>query len=325
MLRLLLHFFSALCTVALRRSRTGPACPGWSFGFEVLVQTLRLHSHWMATLPVPALRRAADQLKSRIEGGVSMSKDRIGDVPVTSFLAPEVVSGRVILYLHGGGYVFGSAAQDAGIASQLAKRGHARVVAPDFRLAPEATYPAAVEDVVRVYRRLREQGEREVVIAGLSSGAGLALSVLMTLRDAHEPLASRAILLSPMVDATGTSVSWSANAALDWGQPDALLRWARFYAGSRSPADPGISPVNGNLGGLPPILVVVGELELGHDDAATLVRRAQKAGVEAVLHVEPDMVHAFMTFGRSDAPTRHALDLIEQFLNLPKSWPASGQ
>jgi acetyl esterase/lipase len=314
MIRLIGHFIRALISVAWRRVRYGPRRPTWSFGFEALVEGLRLQFRWLAVLPIPALRRAGEQLKGRVAPGISVSSERIGNVPVTCFTSHED-SDRVVLYLHGGGHVFGSAAQDAGIASQLAGLARGRVVAPNFRLAPEAPYPADVEDVIAVYEHLRSHiGHEDVVLVGLSSGGGIVLSTLVHLRDTGKPIPSRAILLSPMVDASGTSASWSSNADVDWTLAEAGLRWAKMYAGSRNTSDAEISPVNAKLEGLPRLLVVVGDAELLRDDSIRLAERGRAAGVDVTLHVEPDMVHAFMTLGRDDAPTRRTLDLVARFL-----------
>jgi monoterpene epsilon-lactone hydrolase len=114
--------------------------------------------------------------------------------------------------------------------------------------------------------------------------------MLVRLRDAGKPLPSRALLLSPMVDATGTSPSWSANADVDWVEAEVGLRWAEMYAGGRRLQDAEVSPVNARLEGLPPILAIVGGAELLRDDAVRLAERARAAGVEIDLHIEPAMV-----------------------------------
>jgi epsilon-lactone hydrolase len=313
MLHLVVAFVRALGLVAWRRSRLGPRRPSWTLGFEVLVEALRIHTRWLTTLPIPAMRRAAESLKGRVARGVAVRRDRVSDVPVTWFTPPEVTA-RVLLYLHGGGHVFGSAAQDAGIASALARVARARVVAPDYRLAPEAPYPDDVDDVMALFSGLREASHDDIVLVGLSSGGGLALATLTRLRDERLPLPSSAIVLSPMVDATATSASWSTNADVDWLAADAGIRWAKMYAGSRETIDAGISPVNAGLDALPPLLVVVGDAELLRDDALRLADNARAAGVDVTLHVEPDMVHAFMTFGRDDAPTRRTFEAIRTFL-----------
>jgi epsilon-lactone hydrolase len=134
------------------------------------------------------------------------------------------------------------------------------------------------------------------------------------LRDAGKPLPLHSVLLSLMVDATGKSASWSTNASVDWAPPEAGLRWAKMYAGTRDTSDSGISPVHAKLDGLPPLLVVAGDAELLRDDAVRLAERGRAVGVDVTLHVEPAMVHAFIAFGRNDPPTRRTLDVIARFL-----------
>ncbi len=312
MLRLLGHFLRAFAGVTLRRLRGRSRRPSWSFGFEVFVQGLRLHMQWIVSLPIPAMRRAADALRGRIAPGTRVREDRLAGVRVLWFHPPEARDG-VLLYLHGGGHVLGSPAQDRGIASELARLAHVPVVSPDYRLAPDATYPADLEDALAVYDRLAQTEPGAIVLAGLSAGGGLALALLTRLRDEGRPMPARAVLLSPAVDATGTSPSWSSNADADWLAPEIGVRWSRMYAGTRDLTDPGVSPVNAKLEGLPPLLVIAGAAELLRDDAARLAERARAAGVDVTLHLEPDMVHAFMTFGRHDEATRRTFERMETF------------
>jgi acetyl esterase/lipase len=314
MLRLLGHFVLALLVTAGRRVGGRRIRPRWSFGFEVLVEGLRRHTAWLVSLPIPAMRSAAASLSVPLPPGITQRRETIAGVPVTWFEAPGA-GDRVVLYAHGGGHVFGSAAQDRGMASELARLAGAKVVAPDYRLAPEDPCPADVDDLVAVYETLATQPPGPpLAIVGLSAGGGAALAALMRLRDAGKPLPKRAVLLSPMVDAEGTSPSWSSNAGVDWPAPAAGRRFGALYAGKRPLADPEVSPVNGRLEGLPPMLVIVGDAELLRDDAFALAERARAAGVGFGLHVEPDMVHAFMTLGRKGPSIERAFAHIRAFL-----------
>lgn len=231
-----------------------------------------------------------------------------------TWFEPVTKDNRTVLYLHGGGYFFGSAAQDRGVASRLAVTLKARVAAPDYRLAPEAPFPAALDDAVSTFTALLDAGHSNIVLVGLSSGAGLAVSLLVRLRSMGAPLPARVVLLSPMVDATGTTPSWTTNVSVDWGEPTALVRWAQLYAGALHPAAPEISAIHADLTGLPPILVANGEAELLADDAQSFVERAKRAGLRVIHHIEPDMIHAFMTFGRKDEATTRTFDRISRFV-----------
>lgn len=313
MLRLLVHGLVALITTAWRRARFGPRRASWSFGFEVLVATLRLHARWLARLDIAALRRATEGMRAPLAPGVTARTERVQGVPVTWF-EPSTNGGRTVLYLHGGGYVFGSASQDRGIASRIAVALGARVAAPDYRLAPEHPFPAAVEDVVATYTGLVSAGHSSLILVGLSSGAGLAVSALTRLRAKGGPLPAGVVLLSPMLDLTGKSPSWSANEGVDWGVPRALVRWGALYAGSLDPSAPEVSPVHADLTGLSPMLVVNGDAELLADDARTFVERARSAGVPVTHHVERDGIHAFMALGRNDDATTRAFEQITAFV-----------
>lgn len=312
MLRLLVHGLIALIITAWRRARSGPRRPSWSFGFEAMVTALRLHARWLARIDVAALRRATGGMRAPLAPGVSVRTESVRGVPVTWF-EPATNVGSTILYLHGGGYVFGSADQDRGIASRIAGVLGARVVAPDYRLAPEHPFPAAVDDVVATYTGLLEAGHAPHMLVGLSSGAGLAVTTLARLRAAGVALPAGVVLLSPMLDLTGTSRSWSANAGVDWGIPRALRRWGALYAGSLDPSSPEVSPVHADLRGLPPMLVVNGDAELLADDASVFVERARSAGVPAIHHVERDGPHAFMALGRNDDATARVFEQMTAF------------
>ncbi len=312
MFRFLAHLFQATVAVTWRRARFGARLSSWSFGFEVLVAALRLHTRWLAKLPIPALRQATAGMLGPMTHGVTSRADHLAGVPVTWFEPGSMNPAKIALYLHGGGYVFGSAAQDRGVASRIARALNVSVAAPDYRLAPEAPYPAAVDDVVAVYRELCAR-RTNVVLVGLSSGAGLAVALLARLRAGDEQLPTGVILLSPLLDATCSSATWSSNEGVDWGAPSAVAHWTKLYAGDVDRADPGISPVNADLKGIPPILVVSGAAELLHDDARCFVERALGSGVSVSHHVEPDMVHAFMTLGRDDGPTTRTFERIAAF------------
>lgn len=327
MLRLLGYLLCALVSVSWRRLAHGRRRPQWAFGFETLVTAMRGYSRWLGTLPFPQMRQEAAHLTQRPPAGVATRTETLGGLR-TMHCAPEgtVSSGRVILYLHGGGFVFGSPEQDGALIARLALRCRAEVVAPAYRLAPEDPYPAAVDDAVALYRAVLAAGQaaREVSLVGLSAGAGIALAALVQLRDAGERLPSSVVLLSPMVDCTASSPSWKDKALYDWGQRDVLLAWARAYARDRSLDDPGVSPLQAELHGLPPVLVVAGDLELGRDDAVLLAEKMKAAGTDVVLHLEPDMVHGFVTFDEKLAAVGHTLEAVGAFVRKAPSGRGEG-
>jgi acetyl esterase/lipase len=196
-------------------------------------------------------------------------------------------SGVTLLYLHGGGYVACSAEMHRPITVRFAQHG-LRVFAPDYRMAPEHLFPGAVEDAVAVYRDLTGK----IVVAGDSAGGGLALALLISLRDAGLPLPSAVALFSPWTDlaATGESlVSNDRRCALFHGAN--IGTGARFYLGDADPRNPLASPLYADLSQLPPMLIHVGENEVLLDDSKRLAEKARAAGVKVELKIWPVVPH----------------------------------
>lgn len=216
----------------------------------------------------------------------------------------------VLVYLHGGGYTTCSPRTHRAIVAELAAASGRRVFAPDYRLAPEHPYPAALDDALTVVRALREVAG-EITLGGDSAGGGLALAVLLTLRDAREPMPSRAVLISPWVDLTLSADSIDENAPFDYLSRDILERSAAAYAAAEDRHAHRISPLLAELAGLPPLLIQVGGMETLRDEAVALARRARGAGVRVDLEVEEGAFHVFQAFvplvpGAADALRRAA-------------------
>lgn len=215
----------------------------------------------------------------------------------------EWVRGRstdsgTLLYLHGGAFVLCSSATHRPVTSAFARRGFG-VFAPDYRLAPEHPYPAALEDCHAAYRGLLADGvdPARLVLAGESAGGGLVLSLLLRLRDEGLPLPAAAAVFSPWSDLSLSGESLVANDALDAMFHAAQAPWlAAQYVGAADPRDPYLSPVFGDYAGLPPLLVQVGQHELILDDARRVAARAEAAGVPVALSVWRDVPHGWQLF-----------------------------
>ena len=221
---------------------------------------------------------------------------------------PPVNRERVVLLLHGGGYASGSPRTHRKLAANLSRAAFARVLTPDYRLAPEHPFPAGVKDALRAYGWLLEQGisADNIVIGGDSAGGGLALSMLMALRDAGASLPRAAVLLSAWTDLTASSPSFGANKKLDVLVTRQSLRSAGArYAGDRDPADPMASTLFADPAGLPPLLLQVGGDEVLLDDSRLFAERARAAGVDATLRVIDGMWHVFQ-FGAPEIPEAQA-------------------
>lgn len=207
---------------------------------------------------------------------------------------PLVDRGRVVLWLHGGGYNAGSPKIYRKMAAHMSKAAHARVLVPDYRLAPEHVFPAAVKDALVVYGWLLQQGfeARNVVIGGDSAGGGLTLSTLLALREAGAELPRMAVLLSPWTDLSCSSPTYERLRKLDpIIDKEGLAGAGRMYAGDRDPRDPMASPMFADLRGLPPMLVHAGGDEVMLDDSRIFADRAKAAGVEVSFKIYDGMWH----------------------------------
>jgi acetyl esterase/lipase len=209
---------------------------------------------------------------------------------------PGADPSRVVMFLHGGGYVSGSIASHRGTVSQLGREAGTRTLALGYRLAPEHPFPAALEDALAAYRFLLAQGFRaeDIAIGGESAGGGLTIATLAALRDAGDPLPGCAWCASPWVDLEMTGATMATKDAEDPLIHKAYLEdLARQYLAGADPRDPRASSLHADMRGLPPLLIQVGSAETLLDDAVRLAGAAGAAGVEVTLRVWPDMIHAW--------------------------------
>ncbi|MFK7916008.1 MAG: alpha/beta hydrolase [Pseudomonadales bacterium] len=202
---------------------------------------------------------------------------------------------RVVLYFHGGAYVMGSRNTHRGLASRIARAAQARVLLPDYRLAPEQPFPAAIEDAMSCWRWLIAQGNtpHNMAIAGDSAGGGLALATLFALKTAAEALPACAVGLSPWTDLEGTGPTAEPGAVDDpMLTPDGLRTSGLQYAAGDL-RNPLAAPLHGNPQGLPPLLLQVGTREILLSDSTRFAEKAQAAGVEVTLEIEDGLIHVW--------------------------------
>ena len=222
-----------------------------------------------------------------------------GGVPCEMAIADVATSATATLYLHGGGYVIGSARTHRELAKRLSAATGGAVLTPNYRLAPENPFPAAVEDAVSAYEWLLDQGRapETLAIAGDSAGGGLTIAALLSLRDRWLPMPSCAACLSPWVDMEGLGESMSGRAALDpMVQRDGLLAMAELYLAGENPRNPLAAPIYADLSGLPPLLIQVGTRETLYDDAARLANLANRAEVSTRFEPWAEMIHVWHLF-----------------------------
>jgi acetyl esterase/lipase len=237
-------------------------------------------------------------------------------IPAEWIETPGAESG-VLLYLHGGAFVLGSIDASREWVVRLTRATHTRAMIVGYRLAPEYPYPAALYDATVAYLRLLEEGiaPSQVILAGDSAGGGLALSMLVGLRDAGHPLPAGAVCISPWTDLalTGDSIQDKAQADPILTPRD-LEMYAGYYAGTVQRTEPLLSPLYADLAGLPPLLIQVGQEEILLDDAVRCARKARAAGVDVTLETWEGMFHVFHMLPFLPE-TKRALDAIAAFVS----------
>ncbi len=230
---------------------------------------------------------------------------------------PDARADAAVLYLHGGGYVIGSPRSHRHLAAAIGAAARARVLLPDYRLAPEHPFPAAVDDAVAAYRWLLDRAiaPARIVIAGDSAGGGLTVATLLALREAGVALPAGGVCISPWVDLTCGGASYRSRADADpIVKRESVGQMATAYLAGKDAKTPLASPLFADLRGLPPLLIHVGDDEVLLDDAVELADRARKAGVEATLDVWSRMVHVWHWFFPMLDEGPAAIDRIGEFV-----------
>ncbi len=246
---------------------------------------------------------------------VRVSAAQVNGIPGEWLESPNSAQ-SILLYLHGGGYFGCSAETHRAITAYFAMHG-SRVFAPNYRLAPENPFPAAVDDATAVYRGLLAAGysPQRIVVAGDSAGGGLALSLLLVLRAAGTPLPAAAALFSPWTDLAATGESIRTNSALCamFNGPD-IGPSAHHYLGSADARNPLASPLYADLTGLPPLLIHVGADECLRDDSTRIAEKACAAGVAVELKIWPVVPHAWQLAPHKIPEARQSLRESAEFL-----------
>lgn len=251
--------------------------------------------------------RTVEERRDRLDGlarvfplpdDVSRTELRLGGVPCVRLEPPGAGDG-VLLYLHGGGYGGGSARSHSELAARLARAAGMVAVLPEYRLAPEHPFPAALDDATAVCQALLEEldgDSKRLILGGDSAGGGLAVATCVARRDAGEPLPRALCLLSPWLDLTCTSPSWDERFEGDPVLDHSLREAAGRYLAGADACDPLCSPLFAELSGLPPTLVQVGTHEILYDDSVSFAEEATRAGVEVQLEIGHELIHVWPIF-----------------------------
>ncbi|MGH7987918.1 MAG: alpha/beta hydrolase [Candidatus Binataceae bacterium] len=286
-------------------------------GLKVAIDTYRKFAESGATTPVEMRAAMERTMALPAEQDIKSVAVDAGGVPAEWVSAPNAANDRVIVYVHGGGYVMGSVNTHRDLMGRLSRAAQARVLGLNYRLAPEHPCPAPVEDTKAAYRWLLNQAIKpsRIAIAGDSAGGGLVVAALVALRDAGQPLPAAGVCLSPWTDMENTGASMATRAKADpIVQKEMVGAIAALYLAGQPARTPLASPLYADLKGLPPLLIQVGDCETLLDDSTRLAERAKAAGVEVKLEVWPEMIHVFQLFGAVMPEAREAIAGIGNFV-----------
>lgn len=267
-----------------------------------------------------AIRKGTEKLAHRyirLPLNCMTSEIKASGVPAEEVYWRGKDEGRIILYFHGGGYVFCSPRTHRPLVCRIARACGAKAIVPDYRLAPEHPYPAAVDDAIKTYRWLLKKGIKpsRLALMGDSAGGGLALVLLQTLRDKKIPLPACAVLLSPWTDLTASGASIIQNRRKDpLLSPEAIEKFARHYLPDGDLSRPAVSPLFGDFRKLPPLLFHAGFCEILLDDALRAAEKAKASGVNVEIAVWPRMIHVFHYLANFLEESRKAIDQIGTFV-----------
>ncbi len=311
-------FARAALDVGRRRLLHGPLLPTWSLRYELVAHVTQREFLALSRLE-PRARRARMEQTPIVSDALELVRREpaeVGGVPGVVVTPKSGATDGVLLYLHGGGFELCSTRTHRDLIARLCLASRTRVVAVDYRLAPEHKFPAAVDDCFAAYRHvLGEAGSgARVVVAGDSAGGCLTLDVMLRARAEGLDLPAAGVLLSPVTDARMPGRSIRDNQRFDYVVQAIVDQWLPGYVGSASPDDPLVSPVRADLAGLPPLYVLAGGAEVLLDPIAAFVARAKDQDVDVTYEVYPDMIHVFPIFASMLPECRPAIERMGAFI-----------
>jgi acetyl esterase/lipase len=284
---------------------------------EKLLKTIRKES----PLEAQSIEQAREDLEifySRFRSEQDISVETVPVEHISAFWISTLNTAKdhVILFFHGGGFTVGSTNDHLDLCGKLSSSAGCRILSIDYRLAPEFVFPAALNDCVRSYLWLIEHGVSPslIVPTGISAGGNLVLSMLMKLRETGIPLPKTAVLMSPAVDLASPGRSLEKNGEKDWLAQPTFDMLKKAYVRRHDPKDPLVSPIYGDLRGLPSLFIQAGTHEVLYDDVADFVRKAQKAGVDVTFDTWEGMFHCWQIFSSVLPEGGQAIDSIGGYI-----------
>ncbi|MBN2897445.1 MAG: alpha/beta hydrolase [Clostridia bacterium] len=287
------------------------------------------HRHWFrgqlrepvidASFDVTAFRKRTSETSLKMEkipDDIKVEKVAIGDIYGEWLMPVGCEPQKVVMYIHGGGFIGGDCDSHRMHMVKFAKATRTKILQFNYRLAPEFPFPAAVEDCLTVYSWLLKQGydPAHIVIGGESAGGTLTLSTLLMIKAKSLPYPARAFSISPVTDLSCQADAFERNWKKDIAPYDSWRVWTQMYIGDTDVSNPILSPQFGDLSGLPPLLIVVGSNEIHYDDCVAFSKKGLSQNVDVRLSVWEHMVHAFPIMAPLFKEATEAFDAIRDFI-----------
>lgn len=253
---------------------------------------------------------------ARIPEDVSIIRLNIGGIPAEWIVPAGAPAEKVILYTHGGGYVSGSCSDHRAFVSKFAKNAGFKTLLFEYRLAPEHPFPAAVEDSMAVYAWLQDNGldPKNILIAGESAGGGLCLALLLAIKDKNLEMPAAAVAISPWTDLSCSSDSYTTQNRRSPAPMNSWFVFSKHYAGEHSVQNPWISPLFGDLKGLPPLFINSGDSDELYEDGEKFHRKAVEAGVASSFRRGKGMLHCYPLLAPMFPEATEAMNEIVAFV-----------
>lgn len=291
-----------------------------SKGMERVIELLKKFQKMTEETTVESTRKGLEQLAvmSKIPDDISCEPVKINSIEGEWITAPGVKQDKVLLYLHGGAFVAGSIDTHRDLISRISRAGNIKVLAINYRLAPEHPFPASLMDAFNSYQWLiseKDFNPKNIIIGGDSAGGTLTLSVLIKIRNEDQPLPKAAFCISPATDMTGSGESYTTKADVDpFLTPELGDLVSDNYLKDVDPKNPLVSTLFADLHRLPPIYIQVGTSEILLDDSKKIAEKLEASGVDVELEIWEDMIHVFAAFASFAPESREAIEKIGDFI-----------
>ncbi len=254
----------------------------------------------------------------KIPDGIEVKPEVINMI-VSEWLIPEnAVPDKLLFYVHGGGYVSGSCNDHRSIVSKVSKATRLKTLLFEYGLAPENPFPAALNDTITIYQEILKKGysPKNIIMMGESAGGGLCLASLLAIRDQNIPLPKAVVVISPWTDLSCSGESYSTKNKVSLAPLNSWTVFSGFYAAGSNITDPYISPLFGDLKGLPPLFINAGNADELFDDSLRLYEKARHAGIDVAFREGKDMIHCYPLLSPLFPEATDAMNEITAFIKL---------